>query len=52
MDSPCGMWMYLYFGTHDGMSASLIKYDLQNYNLEVKKVNMCCRQLVSDIKIV
>ena len=31
------MWIYPYFGTHDGMSAPLIQYDLQNDHLEVKK---------------
>ena len=31
------MWLYPYFGTHDSMSAPLIKYDLQNDHLEVKK---------------
>ena len=30
---------YPYFGTHDGMSAPLIKYDLKHEHLEVKKVN-------------
>ena len=34
MYSPCG-----FTGTHDSMSAPLIKYDLKNEHLEVKKVN-------------
>ena len=33
------MWIYPYFGTYDYKSAPLIKYDLQNDDLEVKKAN-------------
>ena len=31
------MRIYPYFGTHDGLSAPLISYDLQKDHLEVKK---------------
>ena len=46
------MWLYPYFGTHDSMSAPLIKYDLQNDHLEVKNVNSAVNSYVSDIKMV
>ena len=45
------MRTYPYFGTHDGMSASLIKYDLQNEHLEVRKINSTVDSYVIDIKI-